>query len=212
MSDNRNDMDALAAQTEFSQRAITELVDFVERGKRAQDAVDAAVAAADWPLIRVISGGQTGADQAGLRAGKALGYKTGGMMPKGYRTEDGPRPEFAELYGCIRSAHSGYEHRTRWNVQHSDGTIVFYLGVLDGGSDLTVQMATALNKPVLSSGVYGLTVPSMKAVVEVELIRQWIRRHQIHTLNVAGNRESKAYGIGATVEALLRVVLNKEMP
>lgn len=44
------------------------------------------------PLRWIISGGQTGADQGGLDAGKALGLKTGGLMPKGWRTEAGPRP------------------------------------------------------------------------------------------------------------------------
>jgi hypothetical protein len=34
-------------------------------------------------LERVISGGQTGADQAGLAAAKRLGVPTGGFMPKG---------------------------------------------------------------------------------------------------------------------------------
>ncbi|MFZ8324119.1 YpsA SLOG family protein, partial [Staphylococcus aureus] len=40
-------------------------------------------------LKKVISGGQTGADQAGLRAGKAAGLETGGMVPKGCLTDDG---------------------------------------------------------------------------------------------------------------------------
>ena len=48
-------------------------------------------------IDRVISGGQTGADQAGWRAAKASGIPTGGWMPKGFLTEDGPRPEFAGL-------------------------------------------------------------------------------------------------------------------
>ena len=51
-------------------------------------------------LDRIISGGQTGADQAGWRAARACGIPTGGAMPKGFLTEDGPRPEFAGLYGA----------------------------------------------------------------------------------------------------------------
>ena len=41
------------------------------------------------PLQEVWSGGQNGANIAGLRAAKAVGLKTGGWMPKGYRTEGG---------------------------------------------------------------------------------------------------------------------------
>jgi Circularly permutated YpsA SLOG family len=37
-------------------------------------------------LKKIISGGQTGADQAGLRTAKRLGIETGGWMPQGWRT------------------------------------------------------------------------------------------------------------------------------
>jgi predicted Rossmann-fold nucleotide-binding protein len=38
-------------------------------------------------LTRVISGGQTGVDQAALRAAKTRGIATGGFAPKGWLTE-----------------------------------------------------------------------------------------------------------------------------
>jgi hypothetical protein len=38
-------------------------------------------------LERVISGGQTGADQGGLRAARACGIPTGGWAPRGWLTE-----------------------------------------------------------------------------------------------------------------------------
>ena len=46
---------------------------------------------------KIISGGQTGVDQAALRAAKACGIPTGGWAPKGWRTEDGPAPWLADL-------------------------------------------------------------------------------------------------------------------
>ena len=52
-------------------------------------------------IKKIISGFQTGADIGGILAAKRLGLETGGTMPKGFRTEDGPRPEFAELYGAV---------------------------------------------------------------------------------------------------------------
>ena len=52
-------------------------------------------------LERIVSGGQTGADQAGWRAAKALGIATGGWMARRFLTEDGPRPEFRKLYGAV---------------------------------------------------------------------------------------------------------------
>jgi Circularly permutated YpsA SLOG family len=71
-------------------------------------------------LERVISGGQTGADQAGWRA---AGIPTGGWMPLGFLTEDGPRPEFAELYGAVETSSAAYPPRNRMNAQAGDGTL-----------------------------------------------------------------------------------------
>jgi predicted Rossmann-fold nucleotide-binding protein len=71
-------------------------------------------------LRKVISGGQTGVDQAGLRAARAVGLATGGSAPRGWETEDGPAPWLAE---CERE---GYLARTEANVRASDGTMIFF--------------------------------------------------------------------------------------
>jgi hypothetical protein len=44
-------------------------------------------------LERVISGGQTGSDQAAWRVAKACAIPTGGFMPAGFLTDDGPQPD-----------------------------------------------------------------------------------------------------------------------
>ncbi len=41
-------------------------------------------------LKKIISGGQTGADQAALDAAIKYGFPHGGWIPKGRRAEDGP--------------------------------------------------------------------------------------------------------------------------
>jgi Circularly permutated YpsA SLOG family len=51
-------------------------------------------------IITVVSGGQTGADQAGWRATEACGIPTGGWMPKGFLTEEGPLRWSANVYGA----------------------------------------------------------------------------------------------------------------
>jgi hypothetical protein len=48
-------------------------------------------------IQRVISGGQTGVDQAALRAAKACGIPTGGWCPLGFLTEAGPMPALADF-------------------------------------------------------------------------------------------------------------------
>ena len=48
---------------------------------------------------QIISGGQTGADQGALRAALDLGISTGGVAPKGYKTETGPHQVLPYVYG-----------------------------------------------------------------------------------------------------------------
>ena len=85
-------------------------------------------------LKKIISGGQTGADIAGIDAAIASGLSYGGWLPKGRRTEDGPLPE---TYALQEMKTRGYPKRTEQNVIDSDGTVIFVRGKLTGGSDLT---------------------------------------------------------------------------
>jgi hypothetical protein len=73
-------------------------------------------------LDRIISGGQTGADQVGWRAARVCGIPTGGFVPLGFPTEDGPRPEFRELYGAVELPTASYPARTARKVEESDGS------------------------------------------------------------------------------------------
>src|SRR5262245_42437162 len=177
---SRHDMFKLAEEIDFSQRSINEMPDFVARGRQAQATVDAMT----WPLQIVISGFQTGADQGGSRAGKACGYRTGGMMPKKFLTEDGPRPDLAADYGARESQHASYTPRTRWNLMNSDGTLIFYPAgrELDGGSANTQLLCENHKRPCLPvMYIAGTTVTCSPSI---EQIRTWIIEHRIRTLNI----------------------------
>ena len=95
---------------------------------------------------RVISGGQTGADEAGLAVAKELGIPTGGYIPKGWLTETGPRPDLAIAYGMTEAATADYPERTRLNVLSSDGTVVFG-DSRSCGSWLTAKLCQRERKP-----------------------------------------------------------------
>jgi hypothetical protein len=43
-------------------------------------------------------------------------------MPLGFLTENGPRPEFADLYGAQEMPTASYRERTWQNVRDSDST------------------------------------------------------------------------------------------
>ena len=152
-------------------------------------------------LRKIISGGQTGADQAALRAARRLGIETGGWMPLGWRTQEGPRPEFGELYGMWEHPQPDYPARTRRNVEVSDGTLI--LGNVETpGCSLTLRTCIALHKPVL-------VVPrDQDPSTAKREIRAWIRDGKIALLNVAGNREELNPGIGDWAERLLVATFN----
>lgn len=132
-------------------------------------------------LEKIISGGQTGADQAGLDAAKDCGYQTGGTAPGGWRIENydgttGSNPKLAE-YGLVQHPSPSYPPRTKKNVKDSCGTAWF--GHTESpGAKLTIETARRENKALIINPT-------------AEALRDWLIVNQIRVLNVAGNRASK---------------------
>ncbi len=152
-------------------------------------------------LHRVISGGQTGADQGGVFAARMKGIETGGTAPLGWLTEEGPAPWLAE-YGLVECSEAGYPARTRANARDSDATIWFGDTVRDSaGFKCTMNAARSFAKPVLIVEA-GKTTP--RGVID------WIRANNVSTLNVAGNRESRNPGLSARVQRFLHAVFDRE--
>lgn len=143
-------------------------------------------------LIKIISGGQTGADIAGLIAGKLLGLQTGGTAPAGYRTENGSNQDLIK-YGVIEHKSANYQPRTIENVRNSDGTVWFGNQNSPGGK-LTINTCIKLKKPHIIN-------PSKTQ------LRDWIERKFIRVLNCSGNRESTNIGIQEHVKNFLIEVL-----
>jgi hypothetical protein len=85
-------------------------------------------------LKKIISGGQTGTDQAALDASIKYSLPHGGWIPKGRMTEDGRLPD---NYKLKEISTSSYSKRTEQNIIDSDGTVIISHGNLTGGSKLT---------------------------------------------------------------------------
>jgi len=150
-------------------------------------------------LQKIVSGGQTGADRAGLDAAIEVGIPVGGYCPKGRLAEDGIIPE---RYPLIELTKGGYKARTEKNVVESDGTLVLNVGKLTGGTKMTVEYAIKHGKPFLVVQLEGQPKP--------ETVIQWLEKYAILTLNIAGPRESKIpQGIYQQGFSFLRVVLIK---
>ena len=148
--------------------------------------------------MKIISGGQTGADQGGLRAARALGLPTGGFAAKHWETEDGPQQELLHGFHLQECSFPGYPVRTFANVEAAHGTVWF--GNEDSpGASCTARASRRFNKSILWNPV------------GPEELLFWIRESRIalpvYILNVAGNRESKNPGIGKRTEDYLTTAL-----
>lgn len=162
------------------------------------------------PLRCIISGGQTGADRGSLEAAHDLGLARGGMAPAGWRAEDGVIPEWYRA-GMTQSGSSGYPVRTRSNVEASGGTLILSFGALtdESGSMLTANLARRAPKPLLHIRLPRNRGPQFQ--IAAGRIMDFLRHHQIRTLNVAGPRESREPGIQAATRAALNAILADEL-
>ncbi len=153
---------------------------------------------------KIISGGQTGADRGGLEAGRTLGIRTGGTAPFNWYTENGPDPSL-ESFGLV--AKGDYKSRTRKNIEDSDATVVFAYLPGSPGTVLTLSLCEKVSKPC---HVYK----------DEESLKVWLKKvynglptslfgNKTFTLNVAGNRESKAPGIQELTTKTLVKTLNE---
>lgn len=156
--------------------------------------------------MKVISGGQTGVDQAALRAAKKAGFETGGWMPFGYKTQNGCEVDFAIEYGLKQHKSSKYQPRTYANVRDADATLQLMSeeATLSPGEVCTRKAVRHYQKPVFEI-VFNLK--SGKACPSAETIAHWLGTGwSVEVLNVAGNSERTAPGIGKCAEAYLMKV------
>ncbi len=152
-------------------------------------------------LEKIVSGGQTGTDRAGLVAAKEQGFETGGWAPKGWRTTDGPDYSLAEL-GLIQSDASGYRERTEQNVVDSDATLIFSQNLESAGTKLTIKLAKKHNKPLKIVRFDGYQKLMTASIVV------WLHEMEIETLNIAGNSEKSAPGIYEEAKKFISYVLH----
>lgn len=150
-------------------------------------------------ILKVMSGGQTGADRAALDAAIASGVEYGGWLPRGRKTEEGPLPL---SYKLEELASADYRDRTARNVFDSDGTLLVSHGKLTGGTLLTKIFAEKYNKPWLH-----LDMRRQSREEALSACEEWLCRNGIEVLNVAGPRASGDPEIYDTVRELIGHIL-----
>jgi len=161
------------------------------------------------PIRKLIYGGQTGVDQAALEAAVAAGVEIGGWCPPHRECETGKIPAEFPLVPTDKARSDLAPEvprscRTELNVRGSDATCIITASNLvsvDKGTEWTASCAVRFGKPLLSVDAYDDAAG--------DKIMEWIEKHEIETLHVAGPSESTAPGIGArTFNIVLRVALS----
>jgi len=142
---------------------------------------------------KIVSGGQTGADRAALDWAIENNIPHSGFCPKGRIAEDG---FIDSKYNLTETRTINYSERTELNVVNSDGTVVFSTkGVLSGGTKDTVNYAKKLKKPIL------LLRSNMEEASR--MLKDFLIKHKIGVLNVAGPRASKEPLVAEFVKEIL---------
>lgn len=163
----------------------------------------------DTKLTKVISGGQTGVDQAALRAARDLGIAIGGWCPPNRKSESG---EIPVDFSLVETPHERAELapdvprslRTEWNVRDSDATLILrprHPAGPDLGTDWTVACAMRYGRPMLTGDPSDSEAKGR--------IVSWAKSLGVTTLNVGGPSESTVPGIGEQVVELLSVVFGE---
>ena len=168
--------------------------------------------------IKIVSGGQTGVDQAGLEAAVELGIDFGGWAPHGWMAEKWPREGGGPENGLVPSRYrammreyqdcgsraDNYRERTKANIRDSHATLILVDALpLNGGTKLTEDTAVSLMR---SHKVIVLGAANAKSEA-LAWLRQFLGLSSALVLNVAGPRESKSPGIQARAKAFLKEVL-----
>jgi hypothetical protein len=160
-------------------------------------------------ITKVISGGQTGADIAGLRAAKACGLATGGYMTKGCRTLDGPKPEYIYEFDMIELPYSGYKDRTYANVWVADATIRLATNWKSRGELCTLGAIRKFSKPYMDIPIHSTEYANREFGERlIQLTALHIDRQGWEIINIAGNSEKTSPGIEKKVESFLYMVFH----
>jgi Circularly permutated YpsA SLOG family len=135
-------------------------------------------------FIKIISGGQTGADRAAFDFALENGFEIGGFVPKNRLAEDG---RISEKYlDLIETETEIPAERTELNVKNSDATLILSHGDLKGGLLLTKEFAEKYKKPLLH--IDFSTLPFEQATRKTQ---KWLDLIDCKNLNVAGSRASE---------------------
>jgi hypothetical protein len=169
--------------------------------------------------VKLTSGGQTGVDRAALDVALKHRIECGGWCPARRLDEFGRIPDRYPVQELNQKSKEGrsldrpggletlpaaasrsdagvaaapwekrgiFPERTLANVRDSDGTIIIYSVQLQGGTEYTFECCKQLRRPHQL-----LDASTISAEEAAKLISNFVHKHEIEILNVAGPRESE---------------------
>lgn len=161
-------------------------------------------------LKLIISGGQTGADMAGLYAARELGYDTGGTAAPNFSTSKGLREQLLKSFGLSAlplesSWASSYTKRSMLNVDNATATVAFRVKSGSPGTEKTIGYCMTkkwkMPDPLLGvsssrgycelKGYKPVLVIAKFTSVSAAALRRFLGYHRVSILNVAGHRASR---------------------
>jgi Circularly permutated YpsA SLOG family len=140
-------------------------------------------------------------DRAGLDAAQDAGIAVGGWCPKGRRAMDGVIPG---SYPLTETESRDYAVRTELNVRDADATLILCSGDLSGGTRLTADFARRQGKPLL--------VVDLEQTCDQRAVADWLSRHAIQVLNIAGPREEDCPGCYSLAKRFLSALFSGLKP
>jgi hypothetical protein len=153
------------------------------------------------PVKKIISGGQSGEDTAGLLAGDYLKIETGGYAAKNFMTTKGQNLDLKK-FGLVEDTISknlseSYIRRSKLNVDKSDGTIAFRF-YSSSGTDKTIsyclhkKWTNLINQNEKTKYKPVLVIDSIAKdddETNVKRILDFLNQNNIIILNICGNRD-----------------------
>ncbi len=143
-------------------------------------------------IVKIISGGQTGADKGGLIAAKKANIKTGGIAPKSFMTEAGKDPSLKSEYGLRENFSDDLKERTLSNLRGAHCTIVFATKPGSRGTKFTIDSLEKEKRMHIVLSPFE-TDATEKVREFLDLVYERYKNPLI--VNIAGNRESRSKGI-----------------
>ena len=172
-------------------------------------------------ILKLISGGQTGADVGGLEAARLLGIPTGGTAPKGYKSAGPPShgAKLRDVYKLAEDASADYVPRTMKNVDDAAATIAFLLKNSPGTGKTIGYAQTGRwqhGNPTAGLHVGGhrpvLVLDKADSESAAKAIEDMLTKLNPQTLNVAGHREGSMPGLEQAVKRALMRALSGKAP